>query len=138
MKRTPPFLIAEIGINHNGSLELAKKLINLAKKYNFDSVKFQKRDPDICVPEHQKDKNKKILPERADFKQWGDLFHRMADVPTKYLGGKKKKQAKVWLLRLCTHKCLSARVCTCIRVIILCNKNLIYTTCMCVCVCVCV
>jgi len=40
MKRLPPFLIAEIGINHNGSLELAKKLINLAKKYNFDSVKF--------------------------------------------------------------------------------------------------
>ena len=56
MKRTRPFLIAEIGINHNGSLKLAKKLIDLAKKYNFDSVKFQKRDPNICVPEHQKDK----------------------------------------------------------------------------------
>jgi len=56
MKRTRPFLIAEIGINHNGSLKLAKKLIDLAKKYNFDSVKFQKRDPNICVPEHQKAK----------------------------------------------------------------------------------
>ena len=67
MKRTPPFLIAEIGINHNGSLELAKKLINLAKKYNFDSVKFQKRDPDICVPEHQKDKNKNT--------PWGDMTY---------------------------------------------------------------
>ena len=32
MKRTKPFLIAEIGINHNGSLDLAKKLIDLAKK----------------------------------------------------------------------------------------------------------
>ena len=54
--RKRPFLIAEIGINHNGSIRLAKKLIDLAKKYNFDSVKFQKRDSDICVPEHQKGK----------------------------------------------------------------------------------
>ena len=54
VKRKSPFLIAEIGINHNGSVELVKKLINLAKKYNFNSVKFQKRDLDICIPEHQK------------------------------------------------------------------------------------
>jgi len=54
--RKRPFLIAEIGINHNGSIRLAKKLIDLAKKYNFDSVKFQKRDSDICVPELQKGK----------------------------------------------------------------------------------
>ena len=49
-----PFMIAEIGINHNGSVKIAKKLIDLAKKYNFDAVKFQKRDPDICVPDSQK------------------------------------------------------------------------------------
>jgi len=49
-----PFLIAEIGINHNGSLKLAKNLISLAKKYNFDAVKFQKRSPKICIPEEQK------------------------------------------------------------------------------------
>lgn len=49
-----PVLIAEIGINHNGSLSLAKKLIDLAKKYDFDYVKFQKRNPDTVVPEHQK------------------------------------------------------------------------------------
>jgi len=54
IKRKKPYLIAEIGINHNGSVKLAKQLIDLAKKYNFDSVKFQKRDPNICVPEHQK------------------------------------------------------------------------------------
>ena len=54
IKLKKPFLIAEIGINHNGSLKLAKKLIDLAKKYNFDCVKFQKRDPEICVPESQK------------------------------------------------------------------------------------
>lgn len=39
-----PFLIAEIGINHNGDINIAKKLIDLAKKNNFDTVKFQKRD----------------------------------------------------------------------------------------------
>ena len=35
-----PFMIAEIGINHNGSIKTAKKLIDLAKKYDFDAVKF--------------------------------------------------------------------------------------------------
>jgi N-acetylneuraminate synthase len=49
-----PYLIAEIGINHNGSLKLAKDLIVLAKKFNFDAVKIQKRDPEICIPEKQK------------------------------------------------------------------------------------
>ncbi len=49
-----PFMIAEIGINHNGSIRIAKQLIDLAKKYDFDAVKFQKRDPNICVPETQK------------------------------------------------------------------------------------
>ena len=37
------YLIAEIGINHNGDLEIAKKLIDNAKDAKFDSVKFQKR-----------------------------------------------------------------------------------------------
>ena len=55
LKRRKTFLIAEIGINHNGSLQLAKELIDLAKKYNFNAVKFQKRDPNICVPDNQKD-----------------------------------------------------------------------------------
>lgn len=54
MKKKTPFLIAEIGINHNGSIELAKKLIDLACEYEFDAVKFQKRNPDISTPEHQK------------------------------------------------------------------------------------
>lgn len=49
-----PYLIAEIGINHNGSLHDAKKLILLAKRSNFDAVKFQKRDLNICIPENQK------------------------------------------------------------------------------------
>ena len=38
-----PFIIGEVGINHNGSLELAKEIILLAKKSNFDAVKLQKK-----------------------------------------------------------------------------------------------
>lgn len=52
--KTKPYLIAEVGINHNGSIKNAKKLIDLAKRYNFDAVKFQKRNPEISTPEHQK------------------------------------------------------------------------------------
>ena len=48
------YIIAEIGINHNGDLDIAKKLIDVAKSTGCDSVKFQKRNPDVCVPEHQK------------------------------------------------------------------------------------
>ena len=48
------YIIAEIGINHNGSLKIAKQLIDIAKVAGCDVVKFQKRNPDVCVPEHQK------------------------------------------------------------------------------------
>jgi len=50
----PIFFIAEIGLNHNGSLEIAKKLIDASFACSWDCVKFQKRTPEICVPEHQK------------------------------------------------------------------------------------
>jgi N-acetylneuraminate synthase len=49
-----PILIGEIGINHNGEVELAKRLIKLAVESGCDFVKFQKRNPDVCVPEHKK------------------------------------------------------------------------------------
>ena len=55
-KRKRTFLIAEIGINHNGSVLEAKKLIKIAKKHDFDAVKFQKRDLNICIPEDQKNR----------------------------------------------------------------------------------
>ena len=48
------FMIAEIGINHNGSLDIAKKLIDATFACNWHCVKFQKRSPDLCVPEDQK------------------------------------------------------------------------------------
>jgi len=51
----PTYIIAEIGINHNGDLNIAKKLIDIAVMSGCDAVKFQKRNPDVCVPDHQKD-----------------------------------------------------------------------------------
>ena len=48
------FLIGEIGINHNGDIDIAKKIIKNAKDAGFDAVKFQKRNPDVCVPEKKK------------------------------------------------------------------------------------
>ncbi len=49
----PTFVIAEIGINHNGSVEIAKKMIEGAKAAGCDAVKFQKRTPEVCVPKEQ-------------------------------------------------------------------------------------
>jgi len=48
------YIIAEIGINHNGSMNHAKKLIDQAYRSGCSAVKFQKRNPDKCVPEDQK------------------------------------------------------------------------------------
>jgi len=50
----PCYVIAEIGINHNGELENAKKLIDVAAEAGCQAVKFQKRTPDISTPENQK------------------------------------------------------------------------------------
>ena len=50
----PAFIIAEIGINHNGSLDFAKQMILAAHQAGVDAVKFQKRTPELCVPEHQR------------------------------------------------------------------------------------
>jgi N-acetylneuraminate synthase len=49
----PVYVIAEIGINHNGSVALAKKLIDGAVFAGCDAVKFQKRTPELCVPQDQ-------------------------------------------------------------------------------------
>jgi len=66
-------IIAEIGINHNGDLGIAKKLIEEAANAGAHFVKFQKRNPDICVPEHQKN----VLRDTP----WGEM---------KYIDYKKK------------------------------------------------
>lgn len=51
---SPVFIIGEIGINHNGDIDIAKKLIDVAAFAGLDAVKFQKRTPELCVPEEQK------------------------------------------------------------------------------------
>lgn len=49
----PTYIIAELGINHNGSIDLAKQLIDAAADAGCDAVKFQKRTPELCVPPDQ-------------------------------------------------------------------------------------
>ena len=52
----PTYIVAEIGINHNGDLEQAKRLIDASVLAGVDAVKFQKRTPELCVPPDQMDK----------------------------------------------------------------------------------
>ena len=51
----PTYVIAEIGINHNGDLDLARQMIDAAAAAGCDAVKFQKRTPELCVPVDQRD-----------------------------------------------------------------------------------
>ncbi len=60
-------IVAEIGINHNGSIENCKKMIMLSKVAGADYVKIQKRNPDVCVPEHQKSKMRQT--------PWGEMTY---------------------------------------------------------------
>jgi N-acetylneuraminate synthase len=50
----PTYILAEIGINHNGDIDIAKKLIAVAAKAGCNAVKFQKRNPELCVPLSQR------------------------------------------------------------------------------------
>ena len=61
----PTFIVGEIGINHNGDLDIAKRLIDVGSFAGCDAVKFQKRNPDLAVPDHQKQKLKKT--------PWGEM-----------------------------------------------------------------
>jgi N-acetylneuraminate synthase len=63
--RSVPYFIGEIGINHNGDLKIAKRLIDGLHATGWDCAKFQKRNPDVCVPEEQKN----VLRETP----WGTL-----------------------------------------------------------------
>ncbi|RLJ01507.1 MAG: N-acetylneuraminate synthase [Candidatus Aenigmatarchaeota archaeon] len=60
-------IIAEIGINHNGDVKIAKKLISVAAECGCDAVKFQKKTPNICVPDDQKNKPKDT--------PWGEMTY---------------------------------------------------------------
>lgn len=50
----PVYVIAEIGLNHNGDVGIAKQLIDVAAESGAQAVKFQKRTPEISTPEHMK------------------------------------------------------------------------------------
>ena len=52
---SPVYVIGEIGLNHNGDVELAMRLIDVAADAGADAVKFQKRTPEIATPEHMRD-----------------------------------------------------------------------------------
>jgi N-acetylneuraminate synthase len=54
----PTYVVSEIGINHNGQLDIAKDLILAAKNAGVDAVKFQKRTPELCVPPEQRDQKR--------------------------------------------------------------------------------
>jgi len=63
----PTYIVAEIGINHNGDIELAKKLIKIAKEKGCNAVKFQKRNPEQCVPMNKR--------EQIRTTPWGDMTY---------------------------------------------------------------
>ena len=85
-----PYFIGEIGINHNGDMQIAKKLMDAAFACGWDAVKFQKRTPDIAVPEAQKqvmrdtpwgrmpyiDYKKKIEFEKPEYDEIDDYCRR--------------------------------------------------------------
>lgn len=62
-----PYFIAEIGINHNGSIEVAKRLIDASFAIGWDCVKFQKRTPEIAIPEKQKNELRQT--------PWGEMTY---------------------------------------------------------------
>lgn len=62
-----PFIIAEIGINHNGDMKIAKKLIDMAKESDCDAVKFQKRTLEVCIPKSEWDKPRET--------PWGNISY---------------------------------------------------------------
>jgi len=84
------YIISEIGINHNGDLDIAKRLINISSFAGVDCVKFQKRNPDVCVPEDQKN-IERITP-------WGKMSY--IDYRKKIEFGKKEYDA---ISLYCSH-----------------------------------
>lgn len=63
----PVYVIGEIGINHNGDVEIAKKLLDVALEAGAQAVKFQKRTPEISTPKSQRDKIRQT--------PWGEMTY---------------------------------------------------------------
>ncbi len=49
----PAYIVAEVGINHNGDIDVARRLMEAARHAGVDAVKFQKRTPELCTPPDQ-------------------------------------------------------------------------------------
>ncbi len=86
MKSKRTFLIGEIGINHNGSVDNAIKLIDLAKKYDFDAVKFQKRNIDLVFSPEElaKDRDTPFGKKNGDLKRGLEFDKKDYDLIDKY------------------------------------------------------
>ncbi|MFF3437401.1 N-acetylneuraminate synthase family protein [Streptosporangium sp. NPDC002721] len=72
----PVYMIAEIGINHNGDLDIARKLIDVAAEAGCQAVKFQKRTPEICVPLEQRDQIRQT--------PWGEMTYMEYKIRTEF------------------------------------------------------
>ncbi|WP_308169539.1 N-acetylneuraminate synthase family protein [Acrocarpospora catenulata] len=72
----PVYVIGEIGINHNGDVDIARRLIDVAVDAGCDAVKFQKRTPEICVPVEQ----------RGQIRQtpWGEMTYMEYKIRTEF------------------------------------------------------
>ncbi|MFA5139618.1 MAG: N-acetylneuraminate synthase family protein [Elusimicrobiota bacterium] len=86
-----PYLIAEIGINHNGDLQIAKRLLDATFACGWDCAKFQKRNPDKCVPDSQKNIERETPWGRMtylEYKKRMEFGRREYDYIDKYCGEK--------------------------------------------------
>lgn len=72
----PVYVIGEIGINHNGDVEIAKRLIDVAAEAGCQAVKFQKRTPEICVPVEQRDQIRQT--------PWGEMTYLDYKIRTEF------------------------------------------------------
>lgn len=72
------FIVAEIGINHNGDYKKALRLIDIARDANCDAVKFQIRTPELCVPPH-------LIGTKKIGSPWGEIdyleYRRRLELP---------------------------------------------------------
>jgi len=92
-------IIAEGGINHNGDMSVARGLIDTAVVAGCDYIKWQKRNPDLCVPEHQKDKPKSTPwgeMTYLDYKKKIEFGKKEYDEIFDYCEGRIKCFASVW------------------------------------------
>ncbi|MBP2704116.1 N-acetylneuraminate synthase family protein [Microbispora sp. RL4-1S] len=72
----PVYVIGEIGINHNGDVDIARKLIDVAADAGCQAVKFQKRTPEICVPLDQRDQIRQT--------PWGEMTYMEYKIRTEF------------------------------------------------------